>query len=43
MPRQARAVFAGMPHHITKRGNRIEDVFYTDENREVYLGWLKEY
>jgi putative transposase len=43
MPRQARAVFAGLPHHITQRGNRREDVFYTDEDREVYLGWLKEY
>ncbi len=43
MPRQARAVFAGVPHHITQRGNRREDVFYTDEDREVYLGWLKEY
>jgi hypothetical protein len=43
MPRQARAVFAGVPHHITQRGNRREDVFYTDEDREVYLVWLKEY
>jgi putative transposase len=43
MPRQARTVFAGVPHHITQRGNRREDVFYTDEDRETYLGWLNEY
>ncbi len=43
MPRQARTVFAGVPHHITQRGNRREDVFYTDEDREIYLEWLKEY
>jgi hypothetical protein len=43
MPRQARTVFAGVPHHITQRGNRREDVFYTNEDRETYLGWLNEY
>ena len=39
MPRQARAVFEGVPHHITQRGIRREDVFYTDDDRETYLGW----
>ena len=29
MPRVARAVFSGVAHHITQRGNRREDVFYT--------------
>jgi putative transposase len=43
MPRQARTVFAGEPHHITQRGNRREDIFYTDEDRITYLSWLKEY
>lgn len=43
MPRQARTVFAGVPHHITQRGNRREDIFYTDEDREIYLTWLQEY
>ena len=43
MPRQARTVFAKVPHHITQRGNRREDVFYTDEDREIYLTWLQEY
>jgi putative transposase len=43
MPRTARSVFAHMPHHITQRGNRREDVFFDDEDRETYLMWLGEY
>ena len=43
MPRLPRAVIAGVPHHITQRGNRREDVFFTAENRKLYLTWLKEY
>jgi putative transposase len=36
-------VFAGIPHHITRRGNRRNDVFFNDEDRKAYLLWLKEY
>ena len=43
MPRVARTVFADVPHHITQRGNRREDVFFTDQDRTEYLFWLKEY
>ena len=43
MPRLARAVFADIPHHITQRGNRREDVFFTDDDRLVYLKWLRFY
>ncbi len=43
MPRLSRTVFAGIPHHITQRGNRREDVFFRDEDREAYLTWLHEY
>lgn len=43
MPRLARTVFAGVPHHITQRGNRREDVFYADEDRTIYLEWLQTY
>ena len=39
----ARAVYAGVPHHITQRGNRREDVFYGDDGRAAYLNWLWEY
>ena len=43
MPRQARTIFPNLPHHITQRGNRGEDVFFDDEDRECYLAWLHEY
>ena len=43
MPRLARIVCARVPHHITQRGNRREDVFYTDADRRAYLTWLHEY
>ena len=40
MPRVARSVFPGVPHHVTQRGNRREDVFFSDGDRATYLGWL---
>ena len=43
MPRLARTVFANLPHHITQRGNRREDVFFDDEDRQFYLELLGEY
>ncbi|MEE8271407.1 MAG: transposase [Alphaproteobacteria bacterium] len=43
MPRLARAVCAGVPHHVTQRGNRRENVFFADADRVAYLGWLREY
>ena len=43
MPRVARAVFADVPHHITQRGNRRENVFFTHQDRTIYLTWLSEY
>ncbi|ORU89564.1 MAG: hypothetical protein A6F71_00975 [Cycloclasticus sp. symbiont of Poecilosclerida sp. M] len=43
MPRLARRVFADIPHHITQRGNRREDVFFTDEDWFFYLELLTLY
>jgi len=43
MPSQARVVFPNIPHHIIQRGNRREDVFFSDNDRKQYLEWLKEY
>jgi len=43
MPRLSRAVFAGIPHHITQRGNRRDDVFFSEEDRHAYLEWLHTY
>jgi len=42
MPRQARIVFPNVPYHITQRGNRREDVFFSEEDRLRYLAWLKD-
>ncbi len=43
MPRVARTVFPNVPHHITQRGNRREDVFFVDADRQFYLSLLKQY
>jgi putative transposase len=43
MPRIPRPVFAGIPHHVTQRGNRGQAVFFSDEDRAAYLGWLAHY
>ena len=42
MPRIARAVAVGVPHHITQRGNHRQDIFFSSEDRQVYLQWLVE-
>ncbi len=41
MPRQARVVAAGVPHHITQRGNNRQVVFLLDEDRRFYLNHLR--
>ncbi|MBM4020396.1 MAG: transposase, partial [Planctomycetes bacterium] len=43
MPRMARIVIPDLPHHVTQRGNRREDVFFSDEDRRRYLLLLLEY
>lgn len=43
MPRHARLVVDNVPYHITQRGNRGQDVFFTDDDRRRYLGWLRDY
>jgi putative transposase len=43
MGRVARIVIPGFPHHITHRGNRGVDVFFSDDDRQQYLVWLAEY
>ncbi len=43
MPRIARAIGVGLPHHITQRGNYRQKVFNTDSDRERYLLWVAEY
>jgi len=43
MPRIARAVAVGFPHHITHRGNNRQDIFFVDDDRRAYLEILKEH
>ena len=40
MPRVARIVIPGLPHHVTQRGNNRQDVFFVDDDRRVYLQLL---
>ena len=40
MPRIARAVAPGYPHHITQRGNNREQIFFDRADREKYLELL---
>lgn len=43
MPRIARVVAVGLPHHITQRGNYGQDVFVDDADYLKYSEWLQEY
>ena len=43
MPRAPRVVVAGVPHHVTQRGNRRGQVFFSDGDRRSYLALLLEY
>jgi len=43
MPRIARAVAPGFPHHIVQRGNNRGATFFNDEDRAVYLFLLIRY
>lgn len=40
--RIARAVVAGLPHHVTQRGNRRERVFFSDDDYALYRDLLGE-
>ena len=42
MPRIARIVAAGYPHHITQRGNYQQKIFSDDADRIKYLSLIKE-
>ena len=42
MPRIARVVAVGAPHHVTQRGNNRQQVFFTDLDRRVYVTLLPQ-
>lgn len=37
MPRSARRIFPGIPHHVLQRGNRRQPLFFEDADRRAYL------
>jgi putative transposase len=42
MPRIARIVASGYPHHINQRGNYRQKIFSDDTDRRKYLSLLEE-
>ncbi len=42
MARLARIVAAGLPHHVTSRGNRREPIFFEDGDQDIYRDLLSE-
>lgn len=43
MPRIARAVASGFPHHVVQRGNNRETVFIDEDDRRRYMSLLTKY
>jgi putative transposase len=41
MPRAARLVLPGIPHHVTQRGNRRQPTFFSEADYALYLGLLR--
>jgi len=42
MPRMARVVAPGYPHHVTQRGNRRQRTFFRDADYQAYIELLRE-
>ncbi|MBZ5499856.1 MAG: transposase [Acidobacteriia bacterium] len=43
MPRIARPIIPGIAHHVTQRGNRCENIFFEEADRQRYMQLLLEY
>ena len=43
MPRIARIIAPGIPHHVTQRGNRRMETFFRGEDYQAYLGLMAEW
>ncbi len=43
MPREARIVLPGVPHHIIQRSQSGLRCFSGDQDYQIYLSWLEEY
>jgi putative transposase len=42
MARLARVVAPGLPHHVTQRGNRAQETFFSDDDYRAYLDLMSE-
>jgi len=43
MPRIARIVIPNYPHHIIQRGNRTQNVFFSDQDKKSYMQLLRNH
>ncbi len=43
MPRIARIIAPGIPHHVTQRGNRRMETFFCDGDYQAYLALMAEW
>ncbi len=43
MPRIARIVAPGYPHHITQRGNRHQQTFFSDDDYRAYIDLMADW
>jgi len=43
MARTARVVAPGIPYHVTQRGNRRQETFFSDEDYRAYLGVMAQW
>ena len=43
MPRIARVVAPGFPHHVTQRGNRRQRTFFCDQDYQTYLELMAQW
>jgi putative transposase len=43
MPRSARLVVPGLPHHVTQRGNQRQQTFFSDSDCRLYLRLLSRW
>jgi putative transposase len=43
MPRIARIIATGIPHHVTQRGNRRMETFFRDDDYQAYLALMAEW
>jgi len=41
MARIARRVVPDLPYHVTQRGNRCETIFFSGDDYQAYLDFLK--